>query len=114
VIALVIGFNWGGWVTESTAKRMAEEAEQDGRAALAASICVDRFMEAENAREELASLKDTSVWQRDDFIADGGWVTVAGVESSIPGAADECAQRLAEMTLPAQNAAPQEKAATVQ
>ena len=104
VVALIIGFNWGGWVTGGTAKRMAEQAMQEGRAKLAASICVDRFMDGKDARAQLAMLKDKSVWERDDFIADGGWVTFAGVESSIPGAADRCAQRLAEMKRPEQQA----------
>ena len=36
-----------------------------------------------------------------DFIKKGGWVTVAGVERPIDGAAELCAKNLLDATLPA-------------
>jgi hypothetical protein len=41
---LVIGFTWGGWVTEGATNRMVSRAMDDGRAELAAAVCVDRFL----------------------------------------------------------------------
>lgn len=100
VLTLIIGFTWGGWVTGGTAAQMAEEASEEARAELVATVCVERFLNAEGARTKLTSLKETSSWQRDDFIEKGGWMKLAGLEEPVSGAADLCADRLAEMELP--------------
>jgi hypothetical protein len=100
VVALIIGFTWGGWVTGGTATKMAERSAREARADLAATICVDRFLEASDARAQLASLKETSSWQRDDFIEKGGWVALPGLDQPVTSAAAVCAERLAAMDLP--------------
>jgi hypothetical protein len=107
---MVVGFTWGGWVTGGTADYQAAQAREEGRAQLAATICVERFTGAPDAAVELAALKDMSTWGRDDAIEDGGWVTPAGLTEPVAGAADLCADRLAEMDLP-QSAEVEEAAA---
>lgn len=105
VATIVIGFTAGGWTTGGSANQMAELAARDARANLAASMCVQRFIASENAVGEFDKLKETSNWQRDNFIEDGGWVKFAGVEDAIPGASDICAKELMAMdTLPAREA----------
>jgi hypothetical protein len=42
-------------------------------------------------------LKKASSWQRAGFIENGGWMTIAGVDDTVPGAADLCAVRLLDM-----------------
>jgi hypothetical protein len=79
---------------------MADKAARQARADLAATVCVERFLEASDARAQLASLKETSSWQRDDFIAKGGWAALPGVDQPVASAADLCAERLAAMDLP--------------
>jgi hypothetical protein len=101
IATLVIGFTWGGWVTEGTANRMVAEAEDDGRAVLAAAVCVNRFLGASDAASKLAELKAENSWQRDNYIEAGGWTTFERVEEPIKGAAERCASQLAEMDLPA-------------
>jgi hypothetical protein len=100
VLTMIVGFTWGGWVTGSTAAYKAAEARETGRAELAATICVERFMQAPDAGVQLAALKDESSWGRDDLIADAGWTTPLGLDEPIDGAADLCADRLAAMELP--------------
>ena len=65
---VILGFTWGGWVTGRTATEMADKAAKEARAELAATVCVQRFLDASDARAQLASLKKTNTWQRDDFI----------------------------------------------
>jgi hypothetical protein len=100
VATMIIGFNWGGWVTGRTAVGMATQAADGARAELAAAICVDRFVKGTNATADFASLKGSSSWQRGDLIEKGGWVTMAGAEKPVTGAADLCAQRLIELKSP--------------
>jgi hypothetical protein len=99
---MILGFTAGGWTTGGTAAVMADKAAKDARIELAASICVQKFVGAEGAAEKLAALKETSSWERDSFVEDGGWAKLAGMEKSIPGTADLCAEELVAMdSLPA-------------
>lgn len=104
VATMIVGFTWGGWITGGTAEEMAAEALEQGRAEVAAAVCVEQFMQSADAGAQLASLKDTrSAWQRGNFIEEGGWAMVAGEEYD--EAAELCAERLMELEAPAQEAA---------
>ena len=72
IATMVIGFNWGGWVTGGTAAKMA----QQGRTDLAAELCVANFAHGLDVDAQLASLKKTSEWERAAFIKKGGWDTL--------------------------------------
>jgi hypothetical protein len=60
VIAMIIGFAWGGWTTERTTQRMGEEAVLAARAA----ICVAQFMKDPNHEEQLQALGKLISYQR--------------------------------------------------
>jgi hypothetical protein len=96
VATLFIGFTWGGWVTGSTAGRMAAQAATDARADLAAAVCVSRFEAGSDAATNLATLKASDSWNRGDYLEKGGWATLAGMKEPVDGAANLCAQRLIE------------------
>jgi hypothetical protein len=100
VLTIVVGFTWGGWVTGGTAKVRAENAAEQARADLAATMCVERFLGASDVGAQLAALKEQSVWLRGDFIKKGGWARPPGIKEPVPDAASICAQRLAEAKLP--------------
>jgi hypothetical protein len=97
---VIVGFAWGGWVTGGTAGEMVRKADRGARAELAAAICVDRFENGPDAAARLTALKGSESWKRDEFIEKGGWVTLAGIDKPVTGAADLCAQRLLEVKLP--------------
>ena len=101
----IVAFSFDWVVTSSTAQEMAENATEQGRAELAATVCVDRFLQASDARAQLASLKETRSWERDGFIAKGGWATLSGMKNPVSDAAELCAERLAGMDLAAKETA---------
>ncbi len=74
VIAIIVGFAWGGWKTGGTSRGMAEEALLTTRAA----ICVAQFMKQPNAQEKLKELKEIGSWERATFIEKGGWDKMPG------------------------------------
>ena len=94
VAAMIVGFSWGGWVTGGTASEMAAKASRNAGEQLVASICVEAFVADANAAGNLVLLKEAKTYERDNFIEDGGWIIVPGLEKQITGAADVCAQRL--------------------
>ena len=101
VVALLVGFTWGGWVTGGTARDMAQTAGDTSRHELASVICVEKFLAAPDAQAQLAELKaiDSSYRQR-QFIEAGGWAVMPSDEDrAARQSIDLCAKVLANLEL---------------
>jgi hypothetical protein len=116
IVATVVGFSWGGWVTGGSAREMAEDSAAQARQELAAVVCVDRFMAAPDAGVQLTALQEmTGASAQGKFVADGGWAII--VPESSPTdyktrtddrkAAGLCAEELAKREIPAPGKAAQ-------
>jgi hypothetical protein len=82
LVATIVGFSWGGWVTGGSARKMAEESAAQARQELAAVVCVDRFMAAPDAGLQLTALKEiTSPSAQGKFVEDGGWAIIVPASS---------------------------------
>lgn len=101
VLTMVVGFTVGGWVTGGTAADLSKNARRDGRAQLAADVCVARFKDSAGFAADLVKLKAENSWSRDNFVVDAGWVTLAGISDPVAGAAELCAQTLSDLKVPA-------------
>lgn len=95
-LTLLVGFTWGGWTTAGAASDRAENAAEDAVVAFAAEICAYQFLQSGDAGARLATLKEESRFSRGTQIEEGGWVTFAGAEDPVRGAARECADLLME------------------
>ena len=94
VIAMIIGFAWGGWTTSGTTQTMTKEAGLASQAA----ICVAQFMKQPNHEAKLKELESVSSWQRAEVIEKGGWDKMPGQEKAGYAVAPACAS-FQEMTL---------------
>ena len=74
VIAIIIGFAWGGWVTAGTTQKMSDEAVLASQAA----ICVAQFIKEPNHQAKLKELEGMDGWKRPEFIEKGGWDKMPG------------------------------------
>ena len=110
IVATIVGFSWGGWVTGGTAREMAEDAAAQARQELAAVVCVDRFMAAPDASVQLTALQEiTNSHGQSKFVADGGWAVIVPASSPTDyttrtddrKAAGLCAEELAKREMPA-------------
>jgi hypothetical protein len=82
VLATIVGFSWGGWVTGGSAAKMAEKSAAQARQELAAVVCVDRFMGAPDVGVQLTALKDIeSPYAQGKFVEDGGWALIVPASS---------------------------------
>jgi hypothetical protein len=90
IIAVIIGFAWGGWTTTRTTQQMSEEAVVAARAA----ICVAQFMKEPNHEEKLQELGKLIAYQRGPFIEKGGWDKMPGEDKAGPLVARACADGL--------------------
>jgi hypothetical protein len=74
----ILGFNWGGWVTGSTAEQLATRRADAATVSALAPICVAQFQQSANASASLAALKATQGWEQANYIGKGGWATMPG------------------------------------
>ena len=93
VIAMILGFGWGGWQLDSTAEKMAAQRANSAVVAALAPICVDKFQHGADAPAELVALKKTESWRQDSFVKKGGWATFPGSEPN-GDVAEACAKIL--------------------
>jgi len=83
VIAMIIGFSWGGWFTSSTTQKMSGEAVLASQAA----ICVAQFMKDPSKLKEFEVIEG---WKRSEFIEKGGWDKMPGQKDASAGVANAC------------------------
>lgn len=90
LIAIIVGFSWGGWTTAGTARGIADEAVLATRAA----ICVAQFIKDLNYQAKLKELADTSSWERTTLIEKGGWDRMPGEDKASYAVSRACADGL--------------------
>lgn len=91
IVAMVIGFGWGGWSTAGTTDKISAEAV----VASQASICVAQFMSQPNHADKLSELEKIGTWNKAQFIEEGGWNKMPGQDKGIYSVARSCAESLA-------------------
>ncbi len=94
ILTMIIGFNWGGWVTGGTAHRLAEAMAKDAVVQRLAPICVAQFNQDLGKIQKLRELKAASVYKRDDYVKEQGWATMPGEEKPDSKVAEACAKLL--------------------
>ena len=90
IIAMIIGFAWGGWTTRGTTQKTTEEAVLASQAA----ICVAQFMKEPNHEEKLKELGELDFWKRAELIEKGGWDKMPGQEKAGYSVSQACATGL--------------------
>jgi hypothetical protein len=90
VVAMIIGFAWGGWSTAATTEKMSKEAVLASQSA----ICVAQFMKDPNQVEKLSEFEKVSSWERYKFIEKGGWDKMPGQKEADYGVARACSDGL--------------------
>ena len=92
IAAMIIGFNWGGWVTGGTAGKMEVASAETAIVLAFTPLCVAR---AERQPEQLILLKKEDNWKREEFVVKAGWV--ANVSEKYRSAvAEVCASTVVE------------------
>jgi len=74
VVAMIIGFVWGGWTTSSTSQTKSDAAVLASQAA----ICVAQFIKEPNSQERLQEFEKIDSYKRSEFIEKGGWDKMPG------------------------------------
>ena len=90
IIAMIIGFGWGGWTTAATTQTMTDEAILSSQTA----ICIAQFMTEPDHVEKLKEYEKVSHWERAELIEKAGWDKMPGQEKADHGVARACSEGL--------------------
>lgn len=80
VTLAIVGFSWGGWVSGSTAERMASDQARAEVVLAMTPVCLEKSAADPNAGVTLARLKEAGTYQRPDILMEAGWATMPGAD----------------------------------
>ena len=93
-IAGIVGFSWGGWVTGSSAEKMASERAADNVIAALVPFCLDMSRTDNERVAKLATIREASSFKRRDAVMETGWATMPGAEGPNRDLAQACIEGL--------------------
>jgi hypothetical protein len=97
VVTMIVGFNWGGWVTGGTAREQVQKSTSSAVISALSPICVDKFQHSAEAATNMVELKKVSSYQQGSFIEKGGWATLPGSDGANSAVARACAEMLSSL-----------------
>lgn len=96
VLTMVVGFWWGGWVTNATAQKMVSDGVKSAVTSRLANICVAQFNLDATKDQKLTELKALSSYQQGEYTGKQGWATFADDEKPNSQVAGQCAKLIVE------------------
>ncbi|NMM46461.1 hypothetical protein HH303_18365 [Rhodospirillaceae bacterium KN72] len=94
VIVSIGGFSWGGWMTGSSADRMAQEMAQNEVVAALVPVCVDLSRKDINRAQKLEKLQGLASYKQREALMETGWATMPGADSPNRELAKACVEAL--------------------
>ncbi len=90
----LIGFTWGGWVTEGTAMKMANQAADVAVVASLTPYCIAKSKSDPGMADVLSELDKASSYNRRGIVEKAGWATPLGSEQPNRDLAAACEKAL--------------------
>ena len=90
----LVGFNWGGWTTATTAASMADAQAQEQVALALTPFCMANYRADPNGGETLSALKAAQPYERRRMVMEAGWATPPGATDADRDLALACAEQL--------------------
>jgi hypothetical protein len=94
----IVGFNWGGWVTETSAKEMSNENSEAAVVAALMPYCLENSKSDPNSADVLAKFEKANSYQQRGIVEEAGWATPLGAERPVRALAEACQNALAAKT----------------
>jgi hypothetical protein len=98
IVAVYVGFNFGGWMTNGAAGAMAKENVANAVAERLGTICVAQLNRDVDKGQKLKEMKEKDSWDKGRYIETQSWAIMPGEDKPDSGVADACAKQLAAKT----------------
>lgn len=89
-----IGFSWGGWVTGSSAERIARQQAEASVVNALVPMCLDISRRDSDRAEKLVVIAGAPRYMRKDALMKAGWATMPGMEEPNRDLAEACVASL--------------------
>ena len=86
VVAMIIGFSWGGWSTAGASQTKSDAAVLASQAA----ICVAQFVMEADSQGKMKEFEAIDSYKRSEFIEMGGWDKMPGQKEAGFGVSSAC------------------------
>ncbi len=90
----IVGFGWGGWMTEGKAKQLAASQSRAEVVAALVPICLEQSKRDAQLAARLTDLKAASSYNRSDMLMKIGWATMPGAADANREVATACLEKL--------------------
>ncbi len=94
IVASVLGFTWGGWTTTGNAQDKAQAFATEKVTMAMVPVCLNASAADPERAAKLATLQDTSSFNRRKAMMDTGWATFPGSENPNRDLAVACIEGL--------------------
>ena len=95
ILTMIVGFNWGGWTTSSTANQMAMQRADTAVTAALIPVCLAQQKGDATKGKKLGELRAiTTSYEQTDFVMKSGWATFPGKTEANRDVAEACAAAL--------------------
>ena len=94
VVVSIVGFSWGGWMTGSSAEKMARVRATDEVTQAMVPICLDIAASDPQREAKLSTVRAAAGYNRQEAVMNTGWATVPGAEKPNRALARACMERL--------------------
>lgn len=95
-LTMMIGFWWGGWVTNATAQKMVTSGAKTAVVNRLAAVCVAQFNLDATKDQKLTEMKALTSYKQGDYASTQGWVTLPGDTKPDGQVASQCAKLILE------------------
>ena len=97
IACAILGFTWGGWLTNSSATAMAQEQANAEVAKVLAPICYLQFQQQPDAAAKMVELKGLTVsYQQATYVEKTGAAMMPGSDKTLRGVSQACAELLVQ------------------
>lgn len=86
----IIGFGWGGWVTEGTATEMSNQQSMAAIAAALTPYCVQKSRGDPEFASVMEEIRGATTFQQRRLVEQAGWATPLGAEEPDRALAETC------------------------
>jgi dienelactone hydrolase len=95
ILTMIVGFNWGGWTTSSTANQVAIQRVDAAVTTAFVPVCLAQEKVDASKGKKLGERKAiTASYEQTDFVVKAGWATFPGKADPNRDVAEACASAL--------------------
>lgn len=98
IITAIVGFNWGGWVTDATAQKLAQQKATEEVVNRLTPICIAQFDQDSEKEQKLQELVETNARQRRSYVEKQSWAIMPGDTKPDRKVAEVCAEQIVQIT----------------